>query len=64
MKTANMCDDCSRTRATLFERERRLICFLCLPDSWLSGRGALRAIRAAVTGLVNLERRRRQLSAH
>ena len=58
----NCCDDCARERATLYEKDDRLICLFCLPVSWLYGSGALRAIRAAVTGLVNIERRRRRLA--
>ena len=63
MKAANSCDECSRERATLYERNGRLVCLMCLPGSWLSGAGALRAIRAAVTGVINIERRRRRLGA-
>jgi hypothetical protein len=64
MNAANSCDACSRERATLYEVERRLICLMCLPVSWLSGAGALRAIRSSVTGTVNIERRRRRLKGN
>ena len=55
------CDECRQTRATLYQRGKLLVCYYCLPDESLSGRGARRAIRAAVTGTVNIERRRSQL---
>jgi hypothetical protein len=60
-KAANACDECGRARATLYERARLLVCIFCLPVEWLHGPGALKAIRAAVTGAVNIERRRRTL---
>lgn len=61
MVAANSCDDCSRLRTTLYETDGRLVCIMCLPSSSLYGTGALRAIRASVTGTVNIERRRRGL---
>jgi len=54
----NACDKCERERSTLYERDDLFICYYCLPVEWLSGAGALRAIRAAVTGALNIERRR------
>jgi hypothetical protein len=45
MAEANSCDVCGRVRSTLYE----------------GGEGALRTIRTAVTGAVNIERRRRSL---
>jgi hypothetical protein len=56
------CDECGRERATLYERARHLVCLFCLPVESLFGSGALKAIRAAVTGAVNIERRRRALA--
>jgi hypothetical protein len=61
MKVANRCDKCARERATLYEVDESLVCLFCLPASWLSGAGALRAIKSSVTGLVNIERRRRSI---
>lgn len=64
MKSANGCDECSRERNTLYEMERRLICLMCLPVSSLYGIGALRAIKSSVTGVINIERRRRRLKSN
>ena len=62
MTSANSCDECGRARATLYEQSGRgLICYYCLPDVALSGKGALRAICNSVTGVLNIERRRRAL---
>lgn len=57
----NACDKCQLERATLYERSGALVCIDCLPVEMLSGDGARRAIRAAVTGAINIERRRRKL---
>lgn len=54
----NACDKCTRERSTLYEQGELFICYYCLPADWLWGSGALRALRAAVTGALNLERRR------
>lgn len=62
MSAPQRCDECGRERATLYERARRLVCLFCLPVEWLFGPGALKAIRASVTGTVNIERRRRALA--
>lgn len=62
MTTPNACDECRRERATLYERARALVCLFCLPVESLFGVGAARAIRASVTGTVNVERRRRALA--
>jgi hypothetical protein len=64
MKSVTSCDECSRERATLYEKQGRLICLLCLPVTDIYGRGALRSIRASVTGSVNIERRRRRLKGN
>jgi hypothetical protein len=61
MKATNACDECRKKSATLYEKDRRLICYYCLPDDDLMGRGALRTIKASVTGVVQIECRRRQL---
>ena len=58
----NACDKCGRERSTLYERPRGLICYHCLPEEALSGVGARRAIKASVTGTVNIECRRKQLA--
>lgn len=58
----NACDECGRERATLYERGDQLICYHCLPVECLSGDGARRAIRASVTGLMNIVRRRRRMA--
>ncbi|HEV2863047.1 MAG TPA: hypothetical protein VGX48_18675 [Pyrinomonadaceae bacterium] len=62
MHAPNACDDCGRKSPTLYERDRLLICIYCLPDEAVIGLGALRSIKAAVTGVVNIERRRRSLA--
>lgn len=58
----NACDKCGRERSTLYQRGRGLVCYHCLPAESLSGVGALRALRAAVTGVVNIERWRKHLA--
>ncbi|HLM54740.1 MAG TPA: hypothetical protein VK422_01335 [Pyrinomonadaceae bacterium] len=62
MKAPNACDRCPRKCATLYERDGGLICIYCLPDEAVIGLGALRSIKASVTGVVNIERRRRALA--
>lgn len=59
----NTCDRCGKERATLYTQRIRLICYYCLPPESLWGVGALRAIRAAVTGVINIERQRRRLAS-
>jgi hypothetical protein len=54
----NACDTCGRERSTLYESANGLICYYCLPAESLRGVGALRAILTAVTGALNIERRR------
>jgi hypothetical protein len=62
MAEANSCDECGRERSTLYEDGGEgLRCYYCLPPESLTGEGALRTIRASVTGAVNIERRRRAL---
>jgi hypothetical protein len=62
--SANGCDHCSRERATLYDVGESLICLMCLSDSWVYGANVWRALRAAVTGSFNIERRRRRMRGH
>lgn len=60
-KQPNACDACGRARTTLYQKSKRLVCYYCLPDEDLSGARALRTIRSAVKGALNIERLRGRL---
>jgi hypothetical protein len=59
----NRCDECGRERRTLYQVPRALLCYYCLPVECLSGVRASRLLRRSVTGLVNIEQRRRSLKS-
>lgn len=67
MKRANTCDKCkAEDLATLYDfKDGKLICLKCVPEDQ-KGSVSFKVLRvviaAAVTGLVNIEKRRRTIS--